>query len=357
MRKPIHQYIGVVLGLTLAVSSRHASAQGTAFTYQGQLLDGQNPANGVYNLEFLLYNVSTGGSAIAGPVTSSGISVSNGLFTVVLDFGTGIFNGTTHWLQIGVETNGGGSFTLLSPRQQLTPAPYSVYSENAGVATEANSVANGIVSAQQLNTIGAPGNGQVLGFNGSSLVWTSPASASFAWNLSGNAGTTPSVNFLGTTDNEPLDLDSSGERGLELRYVSRGAPPPAVAFTSGINVLGGFWGNIISNNVVGATIAGGGYNFYNIINSFSYPNVVSGDFGSIGGGYANTAGAYASVPGGYDNVATGAGSFAAGRYAQTVNAGNFVWSDGSQTPFMGTAVNAFDVLASGGVNFFNGSAG
>ena len=357
MRKPIIQIIPVLLGLAWAASCQRALAQGTAFTYQGHLTDGGNSAHGLYNLEFLLYNVSSGGSAVAGPITSSGIVVSNGLFTVVLDFGTGVFNGTTYWLQIGVETNGGGSFTLLSPRQELTPAPYSIYSENAGVATAANSVANGIVSAQQLNTLGAPGTGQVLGYNGSGLVWTNPASASFAWNLSGNAGTTPAANFLGTTDNEPLDLDSSGERGLQLQYVSRSAPPPIIAFTSGMNVLGGFWGNTISNNVIGATIAGGGYSFYNILTSASYPNVVSGDFGSIGGGYGNTAGTYATIPGGYNNVATGAGSFAAGRNAQTANAGNFVWSDGSETPFAGTGANAFDVLASGGVNFFNGSAG
>src|SRR5271167_4299224 len=72
-----------------------ASAQGTAFTYEGRLNDGGNPANGSYDLTFSLFNVSSGGSAVAGPLTKSTVGVTNGLFTVVLDYGSGIFNGTT----------------------------------------------------------------------------------------------------------------------------------------------------------------------------------------------------------------------------------------------------------------------
>jgi len=83
----------------------------------------------------------------------------------------------------------------------------------------------------------------------------------------------------------------------------------------------------------------------------AYPNVVNNDFGAIGGGYGNTAGFAAAIPGGYGNIATGNGSFAAGRNAQTTFDGNFVWGDGSQT-WTGSGANRFEVLASGGVNFF-----
>ena len=37
-------------------------AQGTAFTYQGQLNDGGSPANGSYDLEFKIYTMPTGGT-------------------------------------------------------------------------------------------------------------------------------------------------------------------------------------------------------------------------------------------------------------------------------------------------------
>jgi hypothetical protein len=111
-----------------------AFAQGTAFTYQGRLQNNGNPANGTYNLTFSLFNVSSGGSAVAGPVTTNGFLITNGLFTVVIDFGAGVWNGGTNWLEIGVETNGGGSFTTLAPRQQLTPAPYAIFAEGADAA-------------------------------------------------------------------------------------------------------------------------------------------------------------------------------------------------------------------------------
>ena len=36
-----------------------AHAQGTAFTYHGRLNDGGNPANGIYNLRFALFDAMT----------------------------------------------------------------------------------------------------------------------------------------------------------------------------------------------------------------------------------------------------------------------------------------------------------
>ncbi|HEV2318656.1 MAG TPA: hypothetical protein VGV18_02835, partial [Verrucomicrobiae bacterium] len=98
-------------------------AQGTAFTYQGQLQNNGNLAGGTYNLQFSLYTNAAGGTAIAGPVTTNGVAISNGLFTVTIDFESGVWNGATNWLQIGVETNGAASFSLLTPRQEVTPSP------------------------------------------------------------------------------------------------------------------------------------------------------------------------------------------------------------------------------------------
>ncbi len=107
-------------------------AQGTAFTYQGQLSSGGNPANGSYDLTFSLYNsTSLASPVIAGPVTNSAVAVTNGLFTVSLNFGPGIFSGANYWLQIAVRTNGTGSFTTLSPRQPLLPVPYAIFANTA----------------------------------------------------------------------------------------------------------------------------------------------------------------------------------------------------------------------------------
>src|SRR6266581_5249065 len=100
-----------------------AFAQGTAFTYQGRLNDGANLANGNYDLTFVLFGVASGGSPVAGPLTNSSVGVSNGLFTVLLDFGAGVFNGNSRWLEIAVRPTGGGTFTTLNPRQQIRPRP------------------------------------------------------------------------------------------------------------------------------------------------------------------------------------------------------------------------------------------
>src|SRR5690349_9564236 len=90
---------------TLTPQLSTAFAQGTAFTYQGRLVVGGNTTNGVYDLTFTLFGASSGGSAVAGPVTNSAVGVTNGLFTVTLDLGAN-FPGADRWLEIGVRTNG-----------------------------------------------------------------------------------------------------------------------------------------------------------------------------------------------------------------------------------------------------------
>ena len=141
----------VVTGLSLFTVITNLHAQGTAFSYQGWLNDGANPANGTYNLRFALFDALTLGNQVGPPLTNAPVNVSNGLFTVVLDFGTN-FPGADRWLEIGVRTNGGSGFSTLSPRQQLTPTPYAIF---------ANTASNllGTLPAAQIS--GTVGNGQL----------------------------------------------------------------------------------------------------------------------------------------------------------------------------------------------------
>jgi len=123
---------------TLNLQPSTAHAQGTAFTYQGRLNAGGNPTTGIYDLQFTLFDSLTGGGPaggiVAGPLTNSATGVTNGLFCVTLDFGSGVFTGPNRWLEIAARTNGTASFTTLAPRQQLTPAPYAIYAESANAA-------------------------------------------------------------------------------------------------------------------------------------------------------------------------------------------------------------------------------
>jgi hypothetical protein len=337
-----------------------ALAQGTAFTYQGQLLTANGPAQGLYDLTFALYNAGTGGTQVGSAVQTNGVLVTNGLFTVMVDFGSGLFNGTTYWLQIGVRTNGAASFAALAGRQQLTPTPYAIYAEGASATGLLGTIPSGDLGGTYGNPVNLNNPGNSFTGNGTGLTNVNAgllgglASSNF-WQTTGNAGTTPGANFVGTTDNEPLELDAYGVRGLHLERTGRSSGGPLFFTQSGVNVIGGYWGNIISNTVIGGTIAGGGDETGPFIFT-PYPNIVNNDFGAIGGGYGNLAGLDSSIPGGYYNIATGDGSFAAGRRAQTANAGSFVWGDGSRTN-TSFGANCFDVLATGGVHFLTGTPG
>jgi len=107
-----------------SVASLHA--QTTAFTYQGRLTTNGGPANGSHDFQFTLFGAPGGGSPVQNPVALSAVGVTNGLFTVLLDFGSDTFTGADRWLDIAVRPAGGGTFTPLTPRQPITPTPYAV---------------------------------------------------------------------------------------------------------------------------------------------------------------------------------------------------------------------------------------
>jgi hypothetical protein len=207
--------IGLVLSVFLT-SAGFCHAQGTAFTYQGSLSDSNGPANGSYDLKFQLFNASSGGSQVGSTINDPATGVSNGLFTVILDFGT-VFSGADTWLQIGVRSNGVGSFETLSPRQELTPSPYSITSENLDGSLPATQLTGtlpaGLLSgtygdALTLNNAGNSftGNGSGLtGVNASQLGGLGPNNF---WQTTGNSGTIPGVNFVGTTDGASLELSA-----------------------------------------------------------------------------------------------------------------------------------------------------
>ncbi len=108
------------------------ASDATTFTYQGRLTDGGQPADGTYDLRFVLYDAEVGGSQIGGTIAEDDVPVSDGLFTVVLDFGANIFTGASRYLEIGVRPGDStGTFTVLAPRQAVTPAPYATFAYDA----------------------------------------------------------------------------------------------------------------------------------------------------------------------------------------------------------------------------------
>jgi hypothetical protein len=126
----------LALVLTLGFPSETSFAQGTAFTYQGKLDSNGTPYTGSAEFQPTLWTAQSGGSQVAANTPASVVlNVTNGLFVLPLDFGAN-FAGADRWLQLDVRT-ALGSFNTLTPRQQLTPSPYAMYSANAGTAATA----------------------------------------------------------------------------------------------------------------------------------------------------------------------------------------------------------------------------
>lgn len=122
--------------LVLAVLSAggpvsRAAALSTAFTYQGQINQDGAPYTGTCDLQFDLFDAPSAGNLIAGPKIPT-VLVTNGLFSVALDFHASPFGGADRWLQIGARCGSDTSFTALAPREQLTATPYSLYAQTAG---------------------------------------------------------------------------------------------------------------------------------------------------------------------------------------------------------------------------------
>ena len=441
-----------VLSLSLVLAAGAVPAQtplGMSFTYQGRLSDVAGPANGPYDFELRLFAAASGGVAVGPTVAKDDVPVTEGLFTVGLDFGPAAFAGQARWLEIAVRPGAStGSYATLAPRQELTASPnalWSVAAPWAGLAGVPAGFADGIdndsggditsvtagsglaggatqgdatlavdTGAIQARVTGACPSGQsIRTINQNGTVVCELDDVGSGWGLTGNAGTNPGTDFIGTTDAQPLVLRANGTVAFRL---SRGSVLP--------NVIGGSTQNVVSAGVDGATIAGGGggtadgankvtdqYGFVGggygnvagndsgtvgdaqfasvgggIDNSASGThstvgggngNVASGAVAVIGGGTLNTAsgedsvaaggegnvasGTSASVPGGFQNVAGGGSSLAAGFRARVRDAagsgdpdgdeGTFVWADSAPPfgPFVSTGPNQFLIRAGGGV--------
>jgi hypothetical protein len=129
----------VCIGLAILISNMilFAEPMSAAFTYQGRLLDDNIAADGLYDMQFKLYddpNIVTG-SQIGSSVTAEDIDVQDGYFIADLDFGSSAFDGNTVWLEIGIrpgDQNDPNVYTILSPRQDVAATPYAVYALSSG---------------------------------------------------------------------------------------------------------------------------------------------------------------------------------------------------------------------------------
>ena len=371
--KPIPLFRAAIsLLFTLHLTSA-VLAQGTAITYQGQLNLNGSPAQGNYDFQFTLFNTNQSGVAASPVLTTTNVSVSNGLFTTTLNFGAGIFNGTNLWLDIAVCANGSGTFTELTPRQPITPTPYAMTAGNLSDVVQYNTVNSfnlATVSGGKQNV--ASGDDSTIAGGFGNIV----ASPGNNGTISGgelNAVYAPNTTVGGgeynAASNDTYFATISGG-GFNI-----------IGTNSSSSTISGGYNNVISFNTLDAAIGGGSYNSIGTNSDYSViaggrqntvePNATAstigggmvnfnyGSYATIAGGYGNyCTGTNATVPGGFQNIASGQSSFAAGSNANAAHDGAFVWSDGnSGSPFSSVVSNEFAVHAQGGVRFVTGGAG
>lgn len=124
-------HLGFTLVVILLCCHNGAVGQaplGSAITYQGQLKDGDAPADGDYDFVFRLYDAAVGGVQVGSTFPLEDWPVADGLFTAQVDFGVGAFNGEARWLEVAVRPwNSTGLHTPLTPRQPTTAAPVALY--------------------------------------------------------------------------------------------------------------------------------------------------------------------------------------------------------------------------------------
>lgn len=359
----------IFLCSVLAAASLGASSiakgemPGTAFTYQGHLKQNGEPANGPVNLDFDLYAAETGGKMIAaGTVVPDPVDVTDGLFTVTIDFGDDAFNGQARWVEITV----GGQ--TLSPRQKITPTPIAL--SLPGLWTQQNATSPNLIAGFSGNVVNDDAIGVHIGGGGSSGKVNS---ASGTYNtISGGEHNLAGENNGGNPDNSRYASIAGGSQNRARSWGSTvGGGFNNQALLDGDTVTGGF-NNIAdggtsfvgggnSNHATGgaAVVGGGNGNQSTGYQSAIYGgsnNIASGDDSVIGGGSANTASGVGSVVvGGTANKAVGRNSLAAGQQAEALHNGTFVWSDDAGTATPSTGENQWVSRASGGYWLYSNS--
>jgi hypothetical protein len=253
-----------LLFLALSAALAAGPAHAARLVYSGVLdVDGR-PANGRHDLKLTAYASADGAVPKAAPIEFYAVDVNNGRFELTLDLPG---EAKEAWVDLAVRPAGAGSFVPLLGRSKAALAPEAI--------------------------------GQ-------------------CWSSTGDSGSSPATNFLGTTDAQPLVLRTQNVQSLRIEpssLLAAGAPVTA-------NVIAGSSVNGVVNGTRGATISGGGapvgsdpdYGGEN-------QNRVSDHYGTVGGGYSNLAGdlqgtvvdtPWATVSGGRNNSAAGSGAVVGG---------------------------------------------
>ncbi len=315
--------IAVLLGASIGI------AQSTAFTYQGRLTNAGVPASGPYDMRFLLFDTADVGTGTqqGAAVNDPSVQVASGIFSVELDFGAEVFDGSARYLEIGVRTAGSqGPYTTLSPRRSISSTPYSVRSVTAAAADGLSAVCVNCVTSGQIESVDGT---QILGAIPVESVPT--GSGNYIQNsvaaLRAGKGAVQDGGFDISGDGTVAGTLSANIVNAGTQYNIGGSP--VLSLGSGVDNLfvGAFAGQ--------ADPTGSANSFFGTSAGFNNSTGTANSFFGRSAGFQNTTGgdnSFFGVQAGRDN-STGSGNSFFGRAAGMVNstgAGNsfFGWQAG-----------------------------
>jgi hypothetical protein len=330
--------IFAMAGLALC-AAQTVFAQTTLITHQGKLDFDGVPAAGNYDFQFRVFDAASGGVQQGLQDEHLNVTVTNGAYTVNIDFGAAVFSGADRFLEISVRATGTSTYTTQSPREQITSTPYSIRSRAATTADGLSVTCASCVSSGQIQNVqGSQVTGNVAGSQISGHIPVAsvpPGSFSYIQNTtsqqighfniggSGTVGGTLSGNLVNAT----TQYNIGGQRVLgiaagAIRNMLVG-PNAGIANTTGFeNSFFGFDAGRtnttgLRNSFFGADA--GRLNATGSLNSFfgthagqSNTTGNSNSFFGSAGGFSNTTGSYNSFFGdetGENNTQGGNNSF------------------------------------------------
>jgi hypothetical protein len=177
----------VAIAVAIAWAATPTLGIGSAFTYQGQLQQGPNAVNGTCDLQFLLFNDASAGMQLGSSIEHDGVTFTNGLFTIQLDFGAAAFDGGDRFLQIAVRCPAGsGDFNSLTPRQPITTAPYALLS--GGLVLPFNQSASSSAGAFHIENDGSGGAATFTAMSATAVIGVSTGGVGVEGTSTSNIG-------------------------------------------------------------------------------------------------------------------------------------------------------------------------
>lgn len=262
-----------VLAFSFPTSTAQATGINTQISYQAKLTNLSNVAvaDGQYNIEFKLYNVSTGGAALWTETRTGGnkVQITNGVFSVMLGEVTSLsgvdFNQT---LYLGVNIGGTGSPSWdgeMSPRRTLGAVP---------AAMIANSLqGNGIIyltntTVPQATLAYDGSNLLTLGVSSAGLTTFTATGSSAGFNFTGGDVTMGSALNVGTY----LSVGSGGIQSQGLLTLTNSIT------SSGSSAIAGIFGDYTLSNATASGFEFGNRFISTIPSSGSQAGTYDGQF-------------------------------------------------------------------------------